>query len=59
MVSYYAFGTAWYLVLYASTGNPVGLMTALGYCVFPFVIPDLLKLGLALLLARRVGMYAE
>ena len=59
MVSYYAFGTAWYLVLYASTGSPVGLMTALGYCVFPFVIPDLLKLGLALLLARRVGKYAE
>lgn len=54
MVTYYTFGTAWYLVLYARTGSPVGLMTALGYCVFPFVVPDLLKLGLAALLARRV-----
>ncbi len=57
MVAYYAFGTAWYLTLYARTGSPVGLMTALGYCVFPFVLPDLAKLGLALLLARRVGRY--
>lgn len=57
MVTYYAFGTAWYLVFYASAGSPVSLMTALGYCVFPFVIPDLVKLALALLLARRVGKY--
>lgn len=57
MFTYYAFGTAWYLVLYASTGSPVSLMTALGYCVFPFVLPDLVKLALALLLARRVVKY--
>ena len=54
MVAYYAFGTAWYLILYARAGKPVGLVTALGYCVFPFLIPDLVKLGLALLLSRRV-----
>ena len=59
MLTYYAFGTAWYLALYARTGSPVGLMTALGYCVFPFVIPDLVKLGLALALAQRVGKYVR
>lgn len=59
MVTYYAFGTAWYLALYARTGEPMGLMTALGYCVFPFVIPDLVKLALALLLARRVEKYVR
>lgn len=57
LVLCYAFGTAWYLVLYARTGSPVGLMTALGYCVFPFVVPDLIKLALALLLARRLRKY--
>lgn len=50
----YAFGTAWFLAVYARTTGPVGLMTALGWCVFPFVVPDLAKLGLALLLSRRV-----
>lgn len=59
MAAYYAFGTAWYLVLYASAGTPVGLLTALGYCVFPFIFPDLVKLALALLLARRVEKYAR
>lgn len=59
MAAYYAFGTAWYLFLYARTGSPVGLMTALGYCVFPFVLPDLAKLALAVLLARRMEKYVR
>ena len=50
----YAFGTAWFLLIYAKTTGPVGLLTALGWCVFPFVVPDLCKLGLALALSRRV-----
>ncbi len=43
----YAFGTAWFMVLYAQQSGPVGLGTALGWCVLPFVIPDLVKLALA------------
>lgn len=50
----YAFGTAWFMVVYALESGAVGLMTAIGWCVFPFVIPDLVKLALALVLARRV-----
>lgn len=57
MATYYAFGTAWYLALTFQSGSPVGLMTALGYCVFPFIVPDLVKLALAVLLAHRVGKY--
>lgn len=57
MATYYAFGTAWYLALTYQAGSPIGLMAALGYCVFPFVLPDLVKLVLALLLARRVEKY--
>lgn len=55
----YAFGTAWYVILYARTGSPVSVMTALGYCVFPFIVPDLLKLALALLTARRICKYIK
>lgn len=50
----YAFGTAWFMVVYARTSEAVGIATALAWCVVPFVIPDLVKLGLALLLARRI-----
>lgn len=50
----YAFGTAWFMVVYTRTDGAVGLMAALGWCVFPFIVPDLAKLALALLVARRI-----
>lgn len=51
----YAFGTAWFMVVYSQANGAVGLVTVLGWCVFPFIIPDLVKLGLALTLARRLS----
>lgn len=51
----YLFGTAWFIYVYAQNVGAVGLMTVLGWCVFPFIIPDLVKLGLALTLARRLA----
>lgn len=51
----YAFGTAWFMVVYARTNGAVGLAMVLGWCVIPFLIPDLVKLGLALALARRLS----
>ncbi len=50
----YAFGTAWFMVVYAQGGEAVGLWAALGWCVFPFIVPDLVKLTLALFIARQV-----
>lgn len=50
----YAFGTAWFMVLYARTSGAIGVGTALGWCVIPFIIPDLIKMALALMLARRI-----
>ena len=50
----YVFGTAWFMVVYARTTGPAGVMTALGWCVFPYVIPDLLKLVLAVTLSQRI-----
>jgi len=54
LVVCYAFGTAWFLVIYTRNSGPIGLMTALGWCVFPYIIPDLVKLALAVILSRRV-----
>ena len=50
----YAFGTVWFVVVYARTTGPVGLWTALGWCVFPYIIPDLVKIALALVLQKRL-----
>jgi len=48
----YAFGTAWFMVVYARANGPVGLTAALGWCVFPFIIPDLVKAALAMGLTK-------
>lgn len=51
----YAFGSIWFLLVYTNNAGATGLLTVLGWCVFPFVLPDLLKLLLALLLIRRLS----
>ena len=45
----YAVGTVWYSFL---TGQPVA--AALGICVFPFILPDIVKAALAMWLAAAV-----
>ena len=47
------------MAVYARTSGPVGVMTALGWCVFPYIIPDLVKLVLAVLLSRRVKQFLK
>lgn len=51
----YSFGTAWFMVVYSHANGAVGLATVLAWCVIPFIIPDLVKLGLALALAQRIS----
>ena len=53
----YAFGTLWFMAVYAGTTGSVGLITVLGWCVIPFIIPDLIKIGLAYILAGRIRKY--
>lgn len=47
----YAFGTAWYLWLYAPGS---GLSAVLATCVLPYLLPDAVKLFLAWGLCRRL-----
>ena len=54
LLACYAFGTVWFVVVYAQKTGPVGFWTALGWCVFPYLIPDLVKMALALALRRRL-----
>ena len=55
LVVLYAFGTVWYIKIYTARTGTIGLLTALSLCVFPFILPDLLKLCMALLLSRRIA----
>ena len=53
----YAFGTAWFIILYTKTKEPVGILTALSWCVFPFILPDIIKIVLALTLTQKLRRF--
>lgn len=55
LVVCYAFGTAWFMMVYARNTGPIGLATALGWCVIPYIVPDLVKIALALLLQKLLS----
>ena len=55
LIALYFFGTAWFMLVYSQSDGAIGVATVLSWCVFPFVIPDLVKLGLALALSRRIS----
>lgn len=55
----YAFGTAWFAVVYAKTNEPASLATILGWCVIPFLIPDAVKIALAAVLTNRLKKFVK
>ena len=50
----YAFGTAWFMIVYTRQTGPVGIAAALSWCVIPFIIPDIIKLALAVFISKRL-----
>ena len=55
----YAFGTAWFMFVYTRSNGPIGWMATLSMCVFPFLLPDAVKLAIALLLSSRLAKYVK
>ncbi len=51
----YAFGTAWFMYIYTRDTGAIGVFGVLSWCVFPFVIPDLIKLAAAFAVSKRVA----
>ncbi len=53
LVLCYTLGTAWYM-LYISSESQIGFASALSVCVFPYVIPDIIKVTLASITAEKL-----
>ncbi len=51
----YLFGTLWFLLIYANTSKAVSLWNALIWCVFPYIIPDLIKIALSCSLYKKLS----
>ena len=51
----YAFGTVWFVIVWSRQNGPIGFAAALASCVIPFLVPDFIKILLALVISDRVS----
>ena len=51
----YAFGTFWFVEVYSRANGPISVAAALAMCVLPFILPDAVKISLALLITGRLA----
>lgn len=54
LIACYTIGTAWFMIVYLRTTGAVQLIAVLTKCVFPFIIPDIVKIYAALYLTKRL-----
>ena len=59
MIVCYLLGTLWFMFVSASNGSHTGFISALAMCVLPYVIPDALKISLAIVISRRLSKYVR
>lgn len=59
LIACYAFGTAWFLAVYTSSKGAITLGAVLGMCVIPYIIPDAIKIAVALLLTKALKRFVK
>ncbi len=55
----YFFGTVWFMILYTRNTGAISIGMALAWCVIPFLVPDVIKLVLAVLLSGKLKKLAR
>ena len=59
LLACYAFGTAWFLVVYTKSKGAISLAAVLGMCVIPYIIPDAIKIACALVLTKILKPFVK
>ncbi len=52
--TYYLCGTLWYMTVTAHNGDSIGILPAAAICILPYILPDMLKLLLAIRLSTKI-----
>ena len=55
----YLVGVIWFMTVYAAQTGPVGLGTVFGWCVIPFIIPDIVKIAAASVIGSRASRFVR
>ena len=59
LLACYLIGTVWFWYVMRFRGTAYGFGKILGLCVTPFLLPDLVKMGLACFLAGKLKRYVK
>ena len=59
LLACYLIGTVWFYYVMHFRGTEYGFGKILSLCVVPFILPDLVKMGLAWFLAQKLGKYVK
>ncbi len=59
LLACYATGTLWYTAVYLGEISLEGFLSALAVCVVPFVIPDIIKIAVAILIGSRLSAVVD
>ena len=51
----YTIGVIWFIVVYGQQTGPIGLGAVLSMCVVPFIVPDIVKIAVAVVIGERAG----
>lgn len=54
LIACYAFGSIWYLAAHLQSSEPISFITILLTCVVPYIIPDLVKIVLAIIVSSAL-----
>ena len=57
LIGCYIFGTLWYVLLYIKNGDTMSFTSALTICVLPFIIPDILKIVISVVISEKTKKY--
>lgn len=55
----YFFGTLWFMVVYKGSVTASNLQTALTFCVYPYILPDVIKIVVATVLVNYLKRYVK
>ncbi|MCD8307188.1 MAG: biotin transporter BioY [Clostridia bacterium] len=55
----YLFGTLWYMFIFKGSATTENLQFALTWCVYPYILPDLVKILLAAVLVDRLKRFVK
>ena len=57
MISCYVIGTLWFYMMALHSGNTTSVFAILMSCVIPFILPDIIKILLAITVSKTVKRY--